>query len=113
MNEETPSWLEEVARMPSTDGLITHEVSDVSSGNSHAGQAYVGRVSPPTITGGADPFSAAFTAMSTHFATEEAVVHPQLEAATVALIGKNTNSTGILLGTDGANGGMMDGTAEV
>ncbi len=99
--------------MPSTDGLITHDVSGVSSGNAHASHAYMEMVSPPTITAGADPFSLAFASMSTQFTTEEALVRPQLDAAKVALVGKNESSTCILFGTDGGNAGLMDGTAEV
>lgn len=99
--------------MPSTDGLVAHDVSGVSSANSQVAQAYVTPPSAPKLPSGADAFSAAMAALDVAFEPQDAALLAGMNRATVTFVGKNNVSSGILLGADGENAGQMDSVVEV
>ncbi|WP_078345322.1 hypothetical protein [Mycobacteroides chelonae] len=98
--------------MPSTDGLVKHDVSGVSTANSHFTQAYAAAPAPPKLGGGADIFSTALAGLDVAFDPQLAVADAKLNSETVGIVGKNHASTGILLGADGENAGSMDSVVE-
>lgn len=94
--------------MPSTDGLVHHDLNKVTEGNSQIATAFTGTSGVASMSAGADPFGAALTALDTQYDAFTTPATVQLGAVTKMLHGKNSNSSGILMGADGENGAAME-----
>ncbi|ORA60914.1 hypothetical protein [Mycobacteroides franklinii] len=94
--------------MPSTDGLVHHDLTKVTEGNSQIATAFTGPSGVAAVRAGADPFTAVLATLDTQYDASSAPASLQLGAVTKMLHGKNDNSSGILMGADGENGAAMD-----
>lgn len=94
--------------MPSTDGLVHHDLDKVAQANSLVVSAFSGSVRFVSVRSGAGRFAAALAALDAAYNTRNATACGRLAAAATALRAKNTTSSGNFVAADAANSTAME-----